>query len=314
MSILVTGGAGFIGSSLIDELIKINNENIVCLDNFNSFYDPEIKKKNTKNFSNKVKIIKGNICDIELLKNLKKEYKFNKIVHLAAWAGVRPSIKDPFIYEETNIKGTMNLLEISKEGIENFVFASSSSVYGINNKVPFSEDDKISYPISPYAATKAACELMAFTYHNLYKIPITCLRFFTVYGPKQRPEMAIHKFCRMIFNEETIPVFGDGTSTRDYTYIEDIVSGIINCINKPFKYEIINLGNSKLVKLKVLIELLEKNIGKKAKLEYLPMQLGDVPTTYANISKAKKLIDYDPKTPIENGIEKFVKWYKEILL
>jgi len=234
------------------------------------------------------------------------------MIHLAARAGVRPSIENPLLYEDVNIKGTINLLESCKEyGIENFVFGSSSSVYGVNEKIPFSEDDRVERSISPYAASKRACEIFCSTYHNLYGISIACLRFFTVYGPRQRPEMAIHKFTRMIDRGQEIEMFGDGKSRRDYTYIGDIVDGIIGTLDKKFGFEIFNLGNSNVVELRYLIELIEKNLGKKAKIKMMPDQPGDVPVTYADVSKAKRMLGYDPHVRIEEGIERFVKWYME---
>jgi len=310
--VLVTGGAGFIGSHLVDRLLDIGKK-VICIDNFDPFYDPEIKKKNIEhNLENKnLTLIKEDIRNKKKLEETFETYDIDKIVHLAARAGVRPSIRDPLLYEDINIKGTLNLLKLCKNHpVENFIFGSSSSVYGINSKVPFSEDDHVNFPISPYAASKRACELFCFTYSHLYDLPITCLRFFTVYGPRQRPEMAIHKFTRLIDRGVTIEMYGDGTSKRDYTYIDDITNGIISALNKKFDFEIINLGNSETVELRYLISLIEKNLGKKAKIKQLPEQLGDVPITYADITKAKKLLNYKPKVKIEEGIRRFIGWYK----
>lgn len=310
MSILVTGGAGFIGSSLIDKLIK-KDEKVICLDNFNDYYSPEIKKENISSYLDKknFKLVVGDILDKELLKRVFKKEKVKIVVHLAARAGVRPSLLNPHLYEEVNIGGTLNLLELSRE-IENFVFASSSSVYGVNSKIPFSEDDPIEKPVSPYAATKRAAELLCYTYHHLYNIPLVCLRFFTAYGPRQRPDMAIHKFTKLIDKGKKITMFGSGKSRRDYTYISDIIEGLTSSLYKKFSFEIINLGNSRTVELRHLISLIEKGLRKKAKVKQLPDQLGDVPITYAKIDKAKRLLGYKPEIKIEEGIERFVFWYK----
>lgn len=310
MSILVTGGAGFIGSSLIDKLIK-KDEKVICLDNFNDYYSPEIKKENISSYLDKknFKLVVGDILDKELLKRVFKKEKVKIVVHLAARAGVRPSLLNPHLYEEVNIGGTLNLLELSRD-IENFVFASSSSVYGVNSKIPFSEDDPIEKPVSPYAATKRAAELLCYTYHHLYNIPLVCLRFFTAYGPRQRPDMAIHKFTKLIDKGKEITMFGNGKSQRDYTYISDIIEGVISSLYKKFSFEIINLGNSRTVELRHLISLIEKGLRKKAKVKQLPDQLGDVPITYAKIDKAKKLLGYKPEIKIGEGIERFVFWYK----
>jgi UDP-glucuronate 4-epimerase len=240
------------------------------------------------------------------------ENQFDAIVHLAAWAGVRPSLENPKLYARVNVSGTLNLLEAAREfGVKQFVFGSSSSVYGVNCKIPFSEEDKIQQPISPYAATKAAGELLCHAYSHLYDIRAVCLRFFTVYGARQRPDLAIHKFSRLIWEEKPIPVFGDGTSRRDYTFIDDIIQGVRAAIDyDKSNYEIFNLGESQTVELKRLIELLEENLGKKAIIERKPMQPGDVPVTFADITKARELLNYNPQTKIEEGIRKFTDWFK----
>ncbi len=310
-NILITGAAGFIGSHLSEELLKTNSR-IICLDNLDPFYDPQIKRDNlsplltVKNFT----FIEGDIRDFKLLTDIFEGNRIDVIIHIAARAGVRPSIAEPLLYYDVNVRGTTNLLEMAKQHhVKKFIFASSSSVYGENRKVPFCEDDNVDYPISPYAATKKAGELISFTYHHLYGIPVSCLRFFTVYGPRQRPEMAIHKFTRLIHEGKTIPVYGDGTSRRDYTYIDDIISGIISSLNTEFGYEIINLGESKTVKLSELISLIEDNLNKKAVIEWMPEQPGDVPVTFADINKAKKLLGYAPCVDISEGIQRFAKWF-----
>ncbi|MFA5374650.1 MAG: GDP-mannose 4,6-dehydratase [Dehalococcoidia bacterium] len=312
-SVLVTGGAGFIGSHLCERLLS-RNKNVVCLDNFDPYYSPEVKKKNIQK-ALKDKHFHLAECDIRdkgKLARLFSSGTFDAVVHLAARAGVRPSIKDPHVYQDVNIGGTINLLEMCREhGIKRFVFGSSSSVYGDNSVVPFSEKDVLMKPISPYAASKQACELFCYTYHHLYDINITCLRFFTVYGPRQRPDMAIHKFTRLIDGGKHIEIYGDGSSRRDYTYIDDIIDGVEASIDKDLAFEIINLGESETTELKRLVSLIEENIGKKAKVKRLPMQPGDVPITYADISKAKKLLGYKPKVKVEAGIPSFVKWYKD---
>lgn len=317
MGVLVTGGAGFIGTNLIDKLIQ--TEKVFCLDNFDEFYDSKIKRKNIEAFlkNKNFKLLEGNIRDKPFLEKVFSENDFDKVIHLAAKAGVRLSLENPLIYSQVNIDGTVNLLDLSKDHkIKNFVFASSSSVYGNNKKVPFTEKDFVDNPVSPYAASKKAGELFCYTYHHLYQTPITCLRFFTVYGPGQRPEMAIHKFTRLIDQGKEIQLYGDGSTKRDYTYISDIVEGIISALNKNLGFEVINLGNSKTVELKELIEIIEKNLGKKAKIKYLSEQPGDVKITFADISKAKQLLGYNPKTGIQDGVKKFVEWYlknKEVL-
>lgn len=313
-NILVTGGAGFIGSHLVELLLNEGIWNVVVADNFNDFYAPSLKLANIQPFLNNphFSLAKVDICDTEGVRELFEDTDFNVIVHLAARAGVRPSLEQPKLYAETNVIGTLNLLELAREfDVKQFVFGSSSSVYGINCKIPFSEDDKISRTISPYAATKAAGELLCHTYSHLYDIRTVCLRFFTVYGARQRPDLAIHKFSRLIWNEKPIPMFGDGTTRRDYTYIDDILQGVRAAIDfDQSMHEIFNLGESQTVELKYLIELIEKNLGKKAVIKKCEMQPGDVPVTFADISKAKKFLNYNPTTKIEEGIVKFTDWFK----
>lgn len=314
---LVTGGAGFIGSSLADFLLK-KDYKVVVIDNFCDFYDPSIKRNNVKDNLNNPNYKLYEI-DLRCKSDVEKVFRENKIdvvIHLAAMAGVRPSIENPILYQEVNCIGTQNLLEVMKEyGVKNLVMASSSSVYGNNKKVPFKETDIVDYAISPYAATKKSNEVMTHVYHKLFNINVIMLRFFTVYGPRQRPDLAINKFTRLMLNDEEVTMFGDGTTSRDYTYIDDIVSGIYSSINYVLNnkdvYEIVNLGNSSPVSLKEMINTIAEVLDKEPKIKEMPMQQGDVNITYADISKAKEMLNYDPKTPFKEGIEKFVKWYKE---
>jgi UDP-glucuronate 4-epimerase len=313
-SILITGGAGFIGSHLVDRLLAEGGWQVSVVDDFNDFYDPAIKRANasTHEQNPRHQLFKADIRDQAALEKIFAGNDFDCIVHLAARAGVRPSLAEPSLYAETNINGTMNLLELAREhGIKQFVFGSSSSVYGINAKVPFSEDDPIRQPISPYAATKAAGELLCHTYTHLYGIRCICLRFFTVYGPRQRPDLAIHKFARLIRDNKPIPVFGDGTTRRDYTFIDDIIAGVRAAIDyTDSDYEVINLGESRTVELRELILLIEKELGATAKIDRQPLQPGDVPQTFADITKARRLLDYDPQTQIEEGIHRFIAWFR----
>ena len=313
MSILVTGGAGFIGSHVLDRLAA-EGRRAVCLDNFNDYYPPEVKRRNIEKAlaSGMVELVEADIREMEACRSAFGQHEIESVIHLAARAGVRPSIEEPILYEEVNCRGTLNLLECARlAGVRKFVFGSSSSVYGINQKVPFSEDDPIARPISPYAATKRAGELHCHVYHHLYGIPTVCLRFFTVYGPRQRPDLAIHKFTALIEAGEKIQMFGDGSSRRDYTYYSDVVDGVLAALDREFDFEIINLGNSSPVELRELISIIERTLGKTARIEQLPHQPGDVPITYADISKARQLLDYDPQYPIGRGIENFVEWYRQ---
>jgi len=314
-NILVTGGAGFIGSHLVDRLLLSEGEwRVSVVDDLNDFYDPAIKRANasTHEKNSNYQLFKVDIRDQAALRNIFAGNSFDCIVHLAARAGVRPSLDQPQLYAETNINGTLNLLELArKHGIKQFVFGSSSSVYGINAKVPFAEDDPIRQPISPYAATKAAGELLCHTYTHLYGIRCICLRFFTVYGPRQRPDLAIHKFARLISDDKPIPVFGDGTTRRDYTFIDDIIAGVRAAIDyDKTDYEVINLGESRTVELRELISLIEKELGKTAQIDRQPLQPGDVPQTFADIGKARRLLGYNPRTQIEEGIHTFVRWFQ----
>ena len=314
-NILVTGGAGFIGSHLVDRLLSEGQWKVSVIDDLNDFYDPAIKLANSSKHekNSNYQLFKADIRDQASLRKIFATNGFDCIVHLAARAGVRPSLDQPLLYAETNINGTMNLLELARENeIKQFVFGSSSSVYGLNAKVPFGEDDPIRQPISPYAATKAAGELICHTYTHLYGIRSICLRFFTVYGPRQRPDLAIHKFARLISEHKPIPVFGDGTTRRDYTFIDDIIAGVRGAIDyDKTDYEVINLGESRTVELRELISLLEKELGKSAQIDRQPLQPGDVPQTFADIAKARRLLGYNPQTQIEEGIRAFVRWFRE---
>lgn len=311
--ILVTGGAGFIGSHLIEALLS-RGEEVICLDNFDNFYDPEIKKKNMAGFLKKTnfKLIKGDIRDEKTVASIFDSFAVEKVVHLAARAGVRASLKDPLLYAEVNIGGTLRLLEFARgKNIKSFILGSSSSIYGLNAKVPFSEGDSLEAPISPYAVSKIAAEFFSRLYNRLYGLPVIILRFFTVYGPRQRPEMAIHRFTELMDKGEEIPLFGGGETERDYTYVSDIVSGILACLSENFSFEIFNLGDSRAIKLSYLISLLEAELGKRARIKNLGPQAGDVPITYADITRAREKLAYEPKVQIEEGIRKFVAWYKE---
>ena len=312
--LLVTGGAGFIGSHLVDRLLATEVKHVSVVDNFNDFYDPRIKHDNIREHLKdaRYRIHEVDIRDRAALEQVFKNANFDCVVHLAARAGVRPSLSEPQLYTETNINGTLNLLELARyNNIKQFVFGSSSSVYGINAKVPFSEDDPIRQPISPYAATKGAGELLCHTYSHLYGLRCIALRFFTVYGPRQRPDLAIHKFAKLISQGKPIPVFGDGTTRRDYTYVDDIVDGVMAAIDyDQSNYEVINLGESRTVELNELIALLEKELDTHATIDRQPPQPGDVPQTFADISKARTLLGYDPKTQIEEGLHRFVEWFR----
>lgn len=314
---LVTGGAGFIGSTLSQKLIEQGNK-VIAIDNFCDFYNPKIKENNVKELlqNENFKLYRADIRDRKALKEIFDENQIDIVMHLAAMAGVRPSIENPILYQEVNCMGTQNILEEMKEhNVKNGVFASSSSVYGNCKEVPFREDMIVDYAISPYAATKKANEVMAHVYHKLFDMNIIMLRFFTVYGPKQRPDLAINKFTRLMLEGKEIPMFGDGTTSRDYTYIDDIVDGIIKscnyCMNNQDVYEILNIGNSSPTTLKEMINTIGQALGIEPKIKQLPMQPGDVDRTYADVSKAKTLIGYEPKITFKEGIENFVKWYKE---
>jgi UDP-glucuronate 4-epimerase len=311
-TILVTGGAGFIGFHTAQALLA-QNKKVIIVDNFNNYYNPKLKKDRIASLSKKNSTVHNlDISNLNSLQDIFKKNKISKVCHLAAQAGVRYSLENPFAYEKSNILGTLNLLELSKNNnIKDFIFASSSSVYGNNKKVPFSESDNVDHPISAYAATKKSTELLAYTYHHLYNLNCTALRFFTVYGPFGRPDMSYYKFTEAILNNKPIPVFNNGNMRRDFTYVTDVVSGVLSALEKSYPYEIFNLGNSKPIELKYFISLIEKECGREATKDFLPMQPGDLKETFADISKSKKLLGYNPSTSIEEGIKLFVDWYKK---
>jgi UDP-glucuronate 4-epimerase len=310
--LLITGGAGFIGSHLADRRLA-KGDRVVVLDDFNEFYDPAVKRGNVAahRANGAYRLVEGDIRDGALLQRLFEQESFDAVLHLAARAGVRPSLTQPVLYEEVNVIGTLRLLEAAiGRGKPRFLFASSSSVYGINSRLPFSEEDPITLPISPYAATKRAAELHVFTFHHLHGLEAVCLRFFTVYGPRQRPEMAIARFIRCLEEGRPIPFYGDGGSRRDYTYIEDIVDGVEAALSAPLSFEIINLGGAHPVTLADLVRALESATGKPAILDRQPDQPGDVPATYAAVEKAQKLLGFQARVPLEEGLRRSVEWYR----
>jgi UDP-glucuronate 4-epimerase len=313
--VLVTGGAGFIGSSVADFLLA-RGDDVVIIDEVNDYYDVNIKESNLKMLRQKygdsrLKIYRGDICDQNLMTTIFEQEGITFVCHMAARAGVRPSIQDPYVYIHSNIEGTVRLMELSARfGVQNFVFASSSSVYGGSTSTFFSEEEVVDNPVSPYAASKKACELLAYTYHHLYKLNVTGLRFFTVYGPRGRPDMAPFKFIDRVSRGVEIQKFGDGTSSRDYTYIEDIVDGVVRAIDRPYPYQIFNLGKGSGTSLNEFIDLVQKHVGKPARIQVLPDQPGDVPYTCADVSKAEKLLGYSSSVPFEEGIRRTVEWYQ----
>lgn len=310
--VLITGAAGFIGSSLADDLLA-KGFSIMGIDNFDSFYTRDIKETNISNAlkHNLYSFQEGDIRDMEFLNSCFSGFRPDIVIHLAAKAGVRPSIKNPASYYDVNVNGTLNMLEaMRKNKIGRMLFASSSSVYGNNKKIPFAESDNVDFPVSPYAASKKACELLCHTYHHLFDMDIFCLRFFTVYGPRQRPDLAINKFTRALLNDEPITLFGDGSTSRDYTHISDILQGIEQAMENLKGFGIFNLGESNAISLKELVALLENSTGKKADIKYLPMQDGDVLRTFADISRAKSVLGYNPVVNIADGISNYVEWVR----
>jgi UDP-glucuronate 4-epimerase len=313
--ILVTGGAGFIGSHLTRRLLA-RGDRVTVLDDFNDFYDPSRKRANVAPFLDHpdYRLVEGDIRDEALVDRLFAEGRFDGVVHLAARAGVRPSLQEPILYEDVNCIGTLRLLEAARRhGPKTFIFGSSSSVYGINTKVPFAEDDEVNQPISPYATTKRTGELLCYNYHHLYGFRVACLRFFTVYGPGQRPEMAIHKFTDLLWQGKAVPMFGDGSSLRDYTYVDDIIDGVVASLDLAPGFEILNLGGADTTSLRDLVLWIAQELAVEPRIDYLPAQPGDVPITYADVSKAARLLGYSPKVPIREGLRRFVAWYREDL-
>ncbi|HEY5345125.1 MAG TPA: SDR family NAD(P)-dependent oxidoreductase [Verrucomicrobiae bacterium] len=314
MNFLVTGGAGFIGSHVCEHLLH-DGHRVWAFDDLNDFYDPQIKRRTLADITSLGKpftFIHGDLTDVRAVNELFSATKFDQVIHLAARAGVRPSLEQPALYQRVNVEGTVNLLEAArKTGVKKITSASSSSVYGVNAKVPFSESDPVFSAISPYAASKLACEALGHTYHHVYKMDVTMLRFFTVYGPRQRPDLAIHKFTKLIDSGKPIPVFGDGSTARDHTFVTDILDGILACTKKEFGFEIFNLGESQTIRLDQLISLIETALGKKAVIDRQPLQPGDVPITFADISKAQKMLGYQPQVKAEKGIPLFVDWFRK---
>jgi UDP-glucuronate 4-epimerase len=314
--ILITGGAGFIGSHLTRRLLA-QGDRVTVLDDFNDYYDPARKRENVASLAasangDDLRVVAGDIRDEPLVDRLFADGRFDAVIHLAARAGVRPSLEQPILYEDVNCIGTLRLLEAARRhGPKLFLFGSSSSVYGINEKVPFAESDEVNQPISPYATTKRAGELLCYNYHHLYGFRTACLRFFTVYGPAQRPEMAIHKFTDLIFRGKPVPMFGDGGSRRDYTYVDDIVDGLLATLALAPGFEILNLGGADTTSLADLVRILGEELAVEPRIEYLPAQPGDVPITFADVSKAARLLGYSPKVPIRDGLSRFVSWYRE---
>lgn len=312
MNFLVTGGAGFIGSHVCERLLHAGHS-VWAFDDLNAFYDPQLKRRNIRDIQALAKpfeFIQGDITDRAALDELFASAKFDQVIHLAARAGVRPSLEEPALYQRVNVEGTVHLLEAARRaGVKKLLMASSSSVYGVNAKVPFAESDPIFTAISPYAASKLACEALGHVYHHVYGMDVVMLRFFTVYGPRQRPDLAIYKFAKLIKAGKPIPVFGDGTSARDYTYVSDIVDGVMACTDREFGYDVFNLGESQTVTLNRLIELLEKALGKKAIIDRQPAQPGDVPLTFADVSKSRAKLGYRPHIKIEEGIPLFIDWF-----
>lgn len=310
MTILVTGGAGFIGSHLVESLLA-DGIRVICLDDFNDYYAPALKERNLSVALEDphLTLIRGDIRSTSTLDRAFAEHPLDAVVHLAARAGVRPSLQDPLLYQDVNVGGTIQVMEACRRhAVPRLVMASSSSVYGDRASVPFREDDCVDWPISPYAASKKSAELIGYTYHHLYGLSVSCLRFFTVYGPRQRPDMAIHKFARAILDGREIAVFGDGSTRRDYTFVEDIVAGIRGAVTAEYGYEVFNLGNSETVSLSYLIEVLEGALGRTARRRHEPEQPGDVPITFADVSKAREMLGYSPRVGIEEGLSRFAAW------
>ncbi|HWN94637.1 MAG TPA: SDR family NAD(P)-dependent oxidoreductase [Methylomirabilota bacterium] len=313
MNFLVTGGAGFIGSHVCEQLLR-DGHRVSVVDDLNPFYEPALKQENldalAKTGAERFRFVRCDITDRDAIDSVFSGARFDQVIHLAARAGVRPSLEEPALYQRVNVEGTVNILEAARlNGVRKLIIASSSSVYGINSKVPFSESDPIFNAISPYAASKLACEALGHAYHHVYKLDVTMLRFFTVYGARQRPDLAIHKFAKLMQAGKPIPMFGDGSTARDYTYIDDIVQGVMACTTHDFGFEVFNLGESHTVTLSRLIALLEGALKMKAVIDPQPLQPGDVPITFANVDKARQKLGYNPSTTIEDGLAKFAEWF-----
>ncbi len=312
-AVLVTGGAGFIGSHVTDRLLAAGRR-VAVVDSFDDFYDPAVKRRNIRRAeaSAAFTLVEADIRDEATMHEVASRHDVEAIIHLAARAGVRPSIEQPLLYQSVNGTGTTVMLEVARRRrVKNFVFGSSSSVYGESGEVPFREEARVDRPVSPYAATKKANEELCFTYHHLYGLPVTCLRFFTVYGPRQRPEMAIHKFTRAIADGRPLTLYGDGSTRRDYTYVDDIVDGVVAALDRPQPYEVVNLGGSRTTSLADLVAMLEARLGRRATIERLPAQPGDVTITYADVSRAGRLFGYTPRVPIEEGLDRFARWLED---
>ena len=312
MNFLVTGGAGFIGSHVCERLLR-DGHHVWAFDDMNDFYDPAFKRRNLRELqalAMPFEFVQGDITDRAAVDEIFSSVKFDQVIHLAARAGVRPSLQQPALYQRVNVEGTVNIFEAARvNGVKKIIAASSSSVYGVNSKAPFSESDPITSTISPYAASKLACEALGHVWHHIYQMDIAMLRFFTVYGPRQRPDLALYKFAKLICAGKPIPVFGDGSAARDFTFVTDTVDGVIACTKKELGYQIFNLGESETVSLQRMIELLERALGKKAIIDRQPLQPGDVPLTYADISRAREKLGYDPKIKFERGIQLFGEWF-----
>jgi len=312
MNFLVTGGAGFICSHVCERLLR-DGHKVWAFDDLNNFYEPQFKQRNllaVQALAKPFVFVHGDITDRAALDEIFSSVQFDQVIHLAARAGVRPSLADPALYQRVNVEGTVNVLEAARtHRVKKITIASSSSVYGVNSKTPFAESDPIFSAVSPYAASKLACEALGHVWHHIYKMDVAMLRFFTVYGPRQRPDLVIYKFAKLISAGKPIPVFGDGTAARDYTFITDTLDGIIACTQKEFGYEIFNLGESQTIQLNDLIALLEKLLGQKAVIDRQPVQPGDVPITFADISKARAKLGYNPQVKIAQGLPKFVDWF-----
>lgn len=312
--VLITGAAGFIGSHLTETLLA-RGDTVTGLDEFNDYYDPAVKRRNLEKAqaNTAFSLVEGDICDESLVRRVFEECRPEVVVHLAARAGVRPSLKDPNLYHRVNVIGSQHILDACRDyQPSHLVFASSSSVYGGSTEVPFKETNPVMRPISPYAATKRMNELQAHVYSHVYGVHVTMLRFFTVYGPRQRPDMAIHMFTKALLNGEAVPMFGDGSTRRDYTYIDDIIDGVVRCVDRPFRFEIFNLGEHHTTTLRELIDLVAKHTGKAARIDQKPIQPGDVEITYADIDHARELLGYNPTFSMDEGIRRFVAWYREI--